>query len=146
VRKVVHLRWKKHLGPIGIGVKLGIPASTVQAVLVRCRLNKLHHVDVQTGKVIRRYEHEKPGDLIHVDVKKLGNIPNGGGWRYVGRQQGDRNRAATQGKPRNTYRGPKIGTAFTHTVIDHNSRVAYAEIHGDETAATAVRVLKRAVS
>lgn len=114
--------------------------------LVRCRLNKLHHVDVRTGEVIRRYEHEKPGDLIHVDVKKLGNIPDGGGWRYVGRQQGLRNRAATPGKPKNARRQPKIGTAFVHTVIDDNSRVAYAEIHDDETAANAVGVLLRAVS
>jgi transposase InsO family protein len=146
VRKVVHLRWKKRLGPVAIGAKLGMPASTVHAVLVRCRLNKLHHVDVRTGEVIRRYEHEKPGDLIHVDVKKLGNIPDGGGWRYVGRQQGLRNRAATPGKPRNAHRQPKIGTAFVHTVIDDNSRVVYAEIHDDETAATAVGVLLRAVS
>ena len=146
VRKVVHLRWKKRLGPVGIGAKLGMPASTVHAVLVRCRLNRLHHVDVRTGEVIRRYEHEKPGDLIHVDVKKLGNIPDGGGWRYVGRQQGLRNWAATPGKPRNARRQPKIGTAFAHTVIDDNSRVAYAEIHDDETAATAVAVLLRAVS
>jgi hypothetical protein len=102
VRKVVHLRWKKRLGPIGIGAKLGMPASTVHAVLVRCRLNKLHHVDVRTGEVIRRYEHEKPGDLIHVDVKKLGNIPDGGGWRYVGRQQGKRNRA----RPRQAQKHP----------------------------------------
>ena len=96
--------------------------------------------------MIRRYEHDTPGAMIHVDVKKLGNIPDGGGWRYVGRQQGEKNRANTPGKPRNAYRGPKIGTAFVHTVIDDNSRVAYAEIHDDETAVTAVGVLRRAVS
>jgi transposase InsO family protein len=146
VRKVVHLRWKKRLGPIAIGAKLGMPASTVHAVLVRCRLNRLHHVDVRTGEVVRRYEHDRPGDLIHVDVKKLGNIPDGGGWRYVGRQQGRRNRAATPGKAKNRSRHPKIGMAFVHTVIDDHSRVAYAEIHDDETAATAVGVLLRAVS
>ena len=146
LRKVVHLRWKKRLGPIAIGAKLGMPASTVHAVLTRCRLNKLHHVDVRTGEVVRRYEHEQPGDMIHVDVKKLGNIPDGGGWRYVGRQQGIRNRAATPDKPRNAYRNPTIGIAFVHTVIDDHSRVAYAEIHGDEKAVTAVGVLKRAVS
>jgi transposase InsO family protein len=146
VRKVVHLRWKKRLGPVGIGAKVGMPASTVHAVLVRCRLNKLHHVDVRTGEVVRRYERERPGDLIHVDVKKLGNIPDGGGHRYVGRQQGLRNRAATPGKPKNANWQPKIGTAFVHTVIDDNSRIAYAEIHDDETAATAVGVLLRAVS
>jgi transposase InsO family protein len=146
VRRVVHLRWKQRLGPVGIAGRLGMPASTVHAVLVRCRLNRLRHVDVRTGEPIRRYEHEQPGALIHVDVKKLGNIPDGGGWRTVGRQQGKRNRAATPDKPRNAHHNPKIGTAFVHTVIDDHSRVAYAEIHDDETAATAISVLRRAVS
>ena len=146
VRKIVHLRWKMRLGPVGIGARLEMPASTVHAVLTRCRLNRLHHVDVRTGEPVRRYEHEKTGDLIHVDVKKLGNIPDGGGWRYVGKQQGDRNRAATAVTAKNKSRQPLIGTAFVHTVIDDNSRVAYAEIHGDEKAVTAVGVLKRAVS
>jgi transposase InsO family protein len=146
VRKIVHLRWKKRLGPVAIGAKLGVPASTVHAVLVRVRLNRLHHVDVRTGEPIRRYEHDKPGAMIHVDVKKIGNIPDGGGWRFVGRQQGGRNRAATPVTSKNKFRQPLIGTAFVHTVIDDHSRVAYAEIHGDETAATAVGVLRRAVS
>src|SRR4051794_12290923 len=80
-----------------------MPSSTVHAVLVRCRLNRLSHVDRATGEPIRRYEHEHPGSLLHVDVKKLGNIPDGGGWRYVGRAQGDKNRAATPDKPRNAH-------------------------------------------
>ena len=84
--------------------------------------------------------------MIHVDVKKLGNVPDQGGWRYVGRKQGLRNRAATPGKPRSIHRGPKIGTAFVHTVIDDHSRVAYAEVHDDETAATAITVLRHAVA
>lgn len=146
VRKIVHLRWKQRLGPVGIAGRLGMPASTVHAVLVRCRLNRLRHVDVRTGEPVRRYEHEYPGAMIHVDVKKLGNIPDGGGWRYVGRQQGERNRAATPGKDRNKWRGPLLRYAFVHTVIDDHSRVAYAEIHDDETAATAIGVLRRAVS
>ncbi|MGN6743153.1 MAG: IS481 family transposase [Amnibacterium sp.] len=146
VRKVVHLRWKQRLGPVGIGAKLDMPASTVHAVLTRCRINRLSHVDVKTGEPARRYEHESPGALIHVDVKKLGNIPDGGGWRYVGRFQGDRNRAATPGKPRSRTRDVLMGTAFVHTVIDDHSRVAYAEIHSDERADTAIGVLRRAVS
>ncbi|SDS52775.1 IS481 family transposase [Microterricola viridarii] len=146
VRKIVHLRWKQRLGPIAIAAKLGLPASTVHAVLVRCRLNRLHHVDKRTGEVVRRYEHDKPGAMIHVDVTKFGNIPDGGGHRFVGRQQGNRNRAATIGAPRSKNREPIIGRAFVHTVIDDHSRVAYAEIHDDETAATAVGVLHRAVS
>jgi transposase InsO family protein len=146
VRKIVHLRWKQRLGPVAIGAQLNMPASTVHAVLVRCRLNKLWHVDQRTGEIIRRYEHPHPGSLIHVDVKKLGNIPDGGGWRFVGRQQGDRNKAVTPGKPKNRYRNPLMGTAFVHTVIDDHSRVAYAEIHDDEKATTAVAVLSRAVA
>ena len=141
VRKIVHLRWKKRLGPVQIAGKLGMPASTVHAVLVRCRLNRLSHVDVKSGEPARRYEHEKPGALIHVDVKKLGCIPDGGGWRTVGRVQGFRNRAATTGA-----QSRRVGTAFVHTVIDDHSRVAYAEIHDDEKATTAIGVLKRAVS
>ena len=146
VKKVVHLRWKQRLSPIEIGTKLGMPASTVHAVLVRCRLNRLSHVDRRTGEPVRRYEHDSPGAMIHVDVKKLGNVPEGGGWRYVGRRQGNQNRAATPGKARNKHRGPLIGTAFVHTVIDDHSRIAYAEIHDDETAATAVAVLRRATA
>ena len=146
VKKIVHLRWKQRLSPIEIGTKLGMPASTVHAVLVRCRLNRLSHVSRRTGEPVRRYEHDSPGAMIHVDVKKLGNVPEGGGWRYVGRRQGNQNRAATPGKARNKHRGPLIGTAFVHTVIDDHSRIAYAEIHDDETAATAVAVLRRATA
>ena len=146
VRKIVHLRCKQRLGPVAIGDRLAMASSTVHAVLTRCRLNRLSHIDRVVGEPIRRYEHDRPGDLLHVDVKKLGNVPDGGGWRYVGRQQGDKHRAATPGKTRNKYRGPLIGTAFVHTVLDYHSRVAYAEIHDDETAATAATVLRNAVA
>lgn len=147
VKKIVHLRIRKRLGPIQLAGRLGMSASTVHAVLTRCRLNRLSHVDVRTGEPARRYEHEKPGALIHVDVKKLGNIPMGGGWRFVGRAQGMRNRAATDlNRRKGKTRDPLIGHAFVHTVIDDHSRVAYAEIHDDERAATAIEVLQRAVS
>ena len=149
VRKIVHLRWKQRLGPVEIGDRLGMPSSTVHAVLVRCRLNRLTHIDRATGERIRRYEHEHPGDLIHVDVKKLGRVPDGGGWRYVGRSQGDKNRSATAVRttgPRNNYGNPLIGTCYLHTVIDDHSRVAYVEAHDDETKETATRVLRNAVA
>ena len=146
VRKIVHLRWKQRLGPVQIADRVGLAPSTVHKVLVRCRLNRLTHVDRATGEPIRRYEHDHPGALIHVDVKKLGNVPDGGGWRYVGREQGRRNRQATPGKPRNQWHNAKMGTAFVHTVIDDHSRVAYAEIHNDETAVTAAGVLHRATA
>ena len=146
VKRIVHLRIKKRLGPVQIAGRLGLPSSTVHAVLVRCRLNRLSHVDVKTGEPARRYEHETPGALIHVDVKKLGNIPNGGGWRFVGRQQGDWNRQTTPGLARDKRHHEVLGYAFVHTVIDDHSRVAYAEIHDDEKAETAIGVLRRATS
>jgi transposase InsO family protein len=144
VRKIVHLRWKRRLGPVGIAGLLGVPASTVHAVLQRCGISRLSQVDRATGEPVRRYEWQRPGDLLHMDVKKLGNIPDGGGWRYVGKQQGDRNRAATAGTRRSKHHGPLLKHAFVHTVVDDHSRVAYAEIHDDETALTAAAVLRRA--
>jgi len=75
VRKIVHLRWKQRLGSVPITDRLGLQASTVHAVLLRCRLNRLSHLDRVTGEPIRRYEHKHPGDLLHVDVKKLGKVP-----------------------------------------------------------------------
>ena len=141
VRRIVHLRWRKRLGPVQIAGRLNMPASTVHAVLVRCRLNRLSHVDRRTGEPIRRYEHDHPGSLVHVDVKKLGNIPNGGGRRYLGRAKGLKNRHLHHPSSH-----PQIGTAFVHTVIDDHSRVAYAEIHNDERKETAVAVLRRAVA
>jgi transposase InsO family protein len=146
VRKIVHLRWKQRLGPVEIADRLGMQSSTVYAVLVRCRLNRLTHIDRATGEPIRRYEHEHPGDLIHVDVKKLGRVPDGGGWRYVGRKQGMRNKAATPGLPRNQWSNPLSGTCYLHTVIDDHSRVAYVEARDDETKETATEVLRNAVA
>jgi transposase InsO family protein len=145
VRTIVRLRWRHRLSPLAIASRLLMPASTVHAVLVRCRLNRLSHLDIRTGEPIRRYEHDHPGALLHVDVKKLGNIPTGGGWRFVGRRQGKKNRTATPDVTRSRYRDVLLGHAFVHTVIDDHSRVAYAEIHDDETAQTAIAVLRRAV-
>ena len=148
VRKIVHLRWKQRLGPLQIGARVGVPASTVHAVLVRCQLNRLSHIDRVSGEPARRYERSRPGELIHVDVTKFGNIPDGGGWRFVGKTQGFHNRQATRNRTGIKTRKyhPKVGTCFVHTVIDDYSRVAYAEIHDDEKAITAVGVLYRAVA
>jgi len=146
VRRIVDLRWRHRLSPLAIASRLAMPASTVHAVLVRCRLNRLSHIDIRTGEPIRRYEHDHPGSLIHVDVKKLGNIPTGGGWRFVGRAQGGKNRRTTFGTQRSKAHHELLGHAVVHTVIDDHSRVAYAEIHDDETATTAIGVLRRAVS
>jgi transposase InsO family protein len=147
-REIVRLRWRRRLGPVQIGGRLGVPASTVHAVLVRCRVSRLSHIDRVAGEPIRRYEHPRPGSLLHVDVTKFGNIPDGGGHRYVGRPQGRHNAQATArrtGQRGHRYR-PLIGTAFLHTVIDDHSRVAYVEIHADEKADTAIGVLNRALA
>ena len=146
VRQIVGLRWRHRLGPVQIAGRLGMPASTVHAVLVRCRINRLSHIDRATGEPIRRYEHPHPGSLIHVDVTKFGNIPDGGGHRYVGRQQGDLNKRATPGLPKGADYQPRTGKAFAHTVIDDHSRLAYVEICANEKADTAVGVLQRAVA
>jgi transposase InsO family protein len=145
-KRIVSLRLRKRLGPVQLAAHVGVAPSTVHRVLTRCRLNRLAHVDRATGEPVRRYEHPHPGAMLHVDVKKYGNIPDGGGWRFVGRHQGGKNRAATAGKPRSQNREPQMGHALVHTVIDDHSRVAYAEIHDDETAATATAVLRRAVA
>lgn len=145
VRRIAGLRWRHRLGPVQIAGRLGMPASTVHAVLVRCRINHLSRIDRVTGEPLRRYEHPHPGSLIHVDVTKFGNIPDGGGHRFVGRQQGDRDKRATPGPKGSNYL-PRNGKAFLHTVIDDHSRVAYAEIHADERGDTATSVLRRAVT
>jgi transposase InsO family protein len=149
VRRVVHLRWKQRLGPVQIADRVGLAPSTVHKILTRNRINRLTHIDRATGEPIRRYEHNHPGSLIHADVKKLGNVPDGGGWRYLGRRRGLDNRIATAhrtGSRSKNFGHPLVGTAFVHTIIDDHSRVAYAEIHDDETAATAAGVLTRAVA
>jgi hypothetical protein len=149
VRKIVHVRWKQRLGPVQIAGQVGVAPSTVHKVLVRCQINRLSAIDRVTGEAIRRYEHDHPGSLIHVDVKKLGNVPDGGGWRYVGQARGRQNRKLTAyrtGQRSQAHHHPLIGTAFIHTVLDDHSRVAYAEIHNDETSQTAAAVLRNAVA
>jgi len=148
VRRIVALRWRHRLGPVQIAGRLGMHASTVHAVLVRCRINRLSHIDRVTGEPLRRYEHPHPGSLIHVDVTKFGNIPDGGGHKFLSRQQGKTNAQATARRTgeRGKESRPRIGIAYLHTVIDDHSRVAYAEICTDEKAATAIGVLQRAVA
>jgi transposase InsO family protein len=90
-------------------------------------------MDRPTGRVIRRYERERPGELVHVDVKKLGRIPHGGGWRIRGRGQ----RTAAD-------RRRRLGYDFVHAAVDDHSRVAYVEVHADERAVTTAAFLARA--
>lgn len=145
-KRLVSLRLRLREGPVQLAARVKVAPSTAHQILRRCRLNRLAYLDRATGEPVRRYEHDHPGSLIHVDVKKLGNIPDGGGWRFVGRQQGDWNRQNSTIGKKNAYGQPKLGHAFVHTVIDDYSRVAYAEVHDDETATTAAAVLARAVA
>jgi transposase InsO family protein len=145
VRRIVHLRWTQRLGPAQIAHQVGLAASTVHAVLVRCRISRLADVDRATGQPIRRYEHDHPGALVHIDIKKLGNIPAGGGHRFLGRAAGMRNHQADRSSgQRSRHRNPLQGHGFIHAAVDDHSRLAYAEIHPDETRETAVGFLTRA--
>lgn len=148
VRWIVALRWRQRLGPVQIGGRLALPASTVHAVLRRCRINRLSHIDRVTAELLRRYEHDHRGSLIHVGVIKFANIPDGGGHKFLSRQQSKANARATARRTgeRGTAYRPRIGTAYLHTVIDDHSWVAYAEICADEKTTTAIAVLRRAVA
>jgi transposase InsO family protein len=141
-RKIVRLRVARRLGPARIGARLGLPASTVHAVLARYHCPPLAHLDRASGRRIRRYERSRPGELVHVDVKKLGNIPDGGGWRVTGRAQGGRNARATTSARKNCH--PVLGYGYLHTALDDHSRLAYTEILPDERKDTATAFLARA--
>jgi transposase InsO family protein len=134
-RRIVALRRKKGLGPARIAGIVRMPASTVHRVLVRHGLNRLDHLDRATRTPIRRIEMTRPGELVHVDIKKLGRIPKGGGWRAHGRAA----------RP-STHRTKKaaIGYAFIHSAVDGYSRLAYSEVLADEQATTAAGFWTRA--
>jgi transposase InsO family protein len=130
-KKITSLRRNKKLGPARIAGRLQMAPSTVHAVLARNGMSKLAWMDRPTGEVIRRYEHDKPGELVHVDIKKLGKIPPGGGWRAHGRAA----------RP---HHHRKVGYCYVHSAVDDHSRLAYSEIHDDEKAITAAGFWGRA--
>jgi transposase InsO family protein len=135
-RRIVGLRRSRGLGPARIAGIVGLPASTVHAVLVRHGLNRLDHLDRATRQPIRRIEMTRPGELVHVDIKKLARIPRGGGWRAHGR--------AAAGMRSYQRRKAAIGHAFVHTAIDGYSRIAYSEVLADEQGVTAAGFWQRA--
>lgn len=141
VVQIEELRRTLKLGPVRIGYRLGVPASTVHRVLTRMGLNRLSWMDRPTGRVIRRYERERTGELVHVDVKKLGKIPDGGGWKFLGRQDGMKNNPDYNG-----HRPHRLGYGFIHSAVDDHSRLAYSEILGDERQETAAGFWRRAVA
>jgi transposase InsO family protein len=130
-RRIIKIRVLRRWGPARIAYLLGLNPATVHRVLTRYKLARLAHLDRATGRVIRRYEHATPGDLVHVDIKKLGNIPDGGGHKALGRQAGRKNRA-------------NAGMSFLHNAVDDHSRLAYSEILTDEKKETAVGFWQRA--
>jgi transposase InsO family protein len=132
-RRVLGLRRKRGLGPARIAGIVSLPASTVHAVLVRHGLNRLDHLDRPTREPIRRMVMTRPGELVHLDVKKVGRIPRGGGWRAHGR-------AVAGGQHHRT----KVGYAFVHSAIDGYSRLAYSEVLANEQGGTAAGFWERA--
>jgi transposase InsO family protein len=134
-RRIVALRQQRGLGPARIAGIVGKPASTVHRVLVRHQLNRLDHLDRVTRAPIRRITMTRPGELVHLDIKKLGRIPRGGGWRIHGR-------AARPSTHRT--RVARIGYAYVHSAIDAYSRLAYSEVLHDEQAITAIGFWERA--
>jgi transposase InsO family protein len=144
-KRIVSLRLRKRWGAVRLAAETGVAASTAGAVLRRCQISRLAQLD-RLERVVIRYEHSAPGDLLHADVKKLGNIPDGGGWRFLGREQGGLNRTADGGRSRSKYHNPLMRHGFIHVVLDDHSRLAYAEIHDDELGVTATAVLRRAVA
>ena len=138
---VVAARRKHRRGSDWLAAELGVPARTVSRILRRHQLPYLADCDPLTGQLIRsskqtacRYERDRPGELVHMDVKKIGKIPDGGGWRAHGRP------ATTAEKTRQ----PKIGYDYVHSLVDDHSRLAYSEILTDETGTTCAGFLLRA--
>jgi transposase InsO family protein len=130
-RRIIKVGVTRRWGSARIGFLLGVQPSTVYRVLSRYRMARLTWLDRPTGRVVRRYEHAAPGDLVHVDVKKLGRIPDGGGWRVHGRAA----------RP-NRKRGQ--GYSYLHTAVDDHSRLAYSELLTDERQETAAAFWARA--
>jgi transposase InsO family protein len=139
--RVVAARLHYRVGPDRLADQVGVPARTISRILRRRQVPYLVECDPLTGDVIRasrtttvRYERDRPGELVHVDVKKIGKIPDGGGWRAWGRQIG---RTAKQKKAR-------VGYDYVHSAVDDHTRMAYSEIHNDEKGDTAAGFLTRA--
>ncbi len=142
-QRVLEVRRRERRGQDWIGPELGVAPRTVSAILRRHRVPLLRDCDPLTGELIRtskatavRYERENPGDLVHMDVKKLGKIPDGGGWKAHGRQMG---KTSAQKKAR-------IGFDYIHSLVDDCSRLGYSERLPDETGPTCAAFLLRAAA
>ena len=141
--QVLAARAQHRRGQDWLGPELGVPARTVNRILRRHQVPALARLDPMTGEVIRasketavRYERARPGELVHMDIKKIGRIPPGGGWRAHGRAMGS---SAAKKKA-------KIGYDFVHSLVDDHSRLAYSEVLDDEKADTCAEFFARAVA
>ena len=139
---IVELRRAERIGPDEISHRLGVPARTISRVLARHDMPRLVMLDPMTGEIIRaskatavRYEHDHPGSLVHMDVKKLGRIPDGGGWKAHGL-------AATVA---HKHKREPVGFDFVHSLVDDHSRLAYSEVLPDEKGPTCAGFLDRAL-
>lgn len=130
-RRIIGLRVNHRWGPARIAGHLGLHSSTVWRVLSRYGISRLRHLDPPSGRAIRRYERERPGELAHMDIKKFGKIPAGGGWKIKGRGQ-----AGTR---------QRVGYTYLHSMVDDHSRLAYSEFYPDETALTSTLFTHRAI-
>lgn len=139
-RRVIGLRVSRRWGPARIAYHLGMHPSTVHKILIRYRCLRLSWTDPATGapvraqrRKVRHYQHAAPGDLVHVDVKKLGRIPDGGGHKVHGRQRGKKNSGYS-----------KPGYWYIHNAVDDHTRLAYSELLSDERKETAAGFWHRA--
>lgn len=130
VRRILVMRRRLRIGPHRLGPLLGHSRSTVYGVLRRNGASRLAHADRLTGAPVR-YVREHPGELLHVDVKRLGRVPPGGGHRMLGDDA--------------RHRSP-IGYDYLHVAIDDASRVAYVAVRPDEQTASTVSFLQEAVA
>ena len=131
VGAILSARQRLRLGPHRLAPEVGCPRSTIYAVLRRHCLSRLDHLD-RPSSVPVRYVRERPGELLHLDVKKLGRIPDGGGHQKLGREDGMRQRRRG---------GRAMGYDFVHVAVDDTSRVAYVAVLSDQRGPTTARFL-----
>lgn len=138
---VLRIRAEQRVGRDEDADRSGVPARTVSRILARHGVPRLAQLDPMTGELIRsskttavRYERERPGELVHMDVKKLGRIPDGGDWRALGRENADKDRNV------------KVGYDYVHSLVDDHSRLAYSEPLDDEQGPTCAAFLERAIT
>jgi transposase InsO family protein len=122
VAAIVAARLETMMGPHRLAYRLGRHRSTIYGVLRRAGVSRLAWIDRPTRTVVR-YERARPGELVHVDVKKLGKIPDGGGWKLRGRGEG-------------LHRTTRIGFDYLHVAIDDHSRMAFVRALPDEKGPT----------